>query len=232
MTHGMQGVWTTLQLYGVIMLGQEGFETYMNVFTRDKAADNEQAIRSTFETMGTILQNYIPQDAASIGLTESNQNVINANAAFIHQGNWAAGAYRNAENFDYDEDWGFVPFPGTENMYTLHFDSFLYPANNPTPEHTRTWLRFVGGEEAQISFNQYKGSIPTRTDVSADQFGPYLQETIEDFANAEHRPPTLAHGLAAAAETMSSLSDVLSSNFTGPYDVDAATQGFLRVLSN
>lgn len=229
MTHGMNGVWTTLQLFAVVMLGQEGFEPYMN-FIRGEGDEN--AVRSTFETLEEILTNYISDDAASIGLTESNQNIVNGNAAFIHQGNWAAGAYRNAEDFDYDEDWGAKTFPGTENMYMLHFDSFLYPSDNPTPETTRTWLRFVGGEDAQIAFNRFKGSIPTRTDVSKSEFGPYLQETMDDFSEAEQRPPTLAHGLAVVADKMTALSDVLSNNFTGPYDVDAATNGFMNAVSN
>jgi glucose/mannose transport system substrate-binding protein len=228
-THGMSGTWTTTQLWAAMMLGQEGYDAYMSFINGEGP---EEAVRATFESTATVLENYISEDAASIGLTESNQNIINGNAAFIHQGNWAAGAYRNAEDFNYDEDWGFEPFPGTEGMYTLHFDSFLYPSNNPTPEGAKTYLGFVGSPEAQVAFNQYKGSIPTRTDVSMDQFGPYLQETAEDFANAEQRPPTLQHGLAVTREKMTALNEVISSEFTGPYNVDAATQGFLDAVSN
>jgi len=193
---------------------------------------DESAVRAAFERTAEMLENYISDDASSIGLTESNQNIINGNAAFIHQGNWAAGAFRNAEDFEYGDDWGFKTFPGTEGMYTLHFDSFLYPSDNPTPEASKTWEAFAGSPEAQIAFNQYKGSIPTRTDVSMEEFGPYLQETAEDFANAEYRPPNLQHGLGVPSETMTQLNEVISSEFTGPYNVDAATQGFLDAVSN
>jgi glucose/mannose transport system substrate-binding protein len=227
MTHGMQGTWTTTQLFAAMMLGQEGFDAYTAFISGE---GDESAVRATFESTASVLGNYINEDAASIGLTESNENIINGNAAFIHQGNWAAGAYRNAEDFDYDEGWGFVPFPGTEGMYTLHFDSFLYPADNPTPQKSKTWLEFVGSEDAQVAFNQFKGSIPTRTDVSMDQFGPFLQETAEDFANAEHRPPTLQHGLAVEREKMSALNDVISSEFSGPFNADAATSGFVDAI--
>ena len=227
MTHGMQGTWTTTQLFAAMMLGQEGFEAYMDFIGGE---GDESAVRATFESTATVLENYINEDAASIGLTGSNENIINGDAAFIHQGNWAAGAYRNAEDFEYNEDWGFVPFPGTEGMYTLHFDSFLYPGDNLSPEASKTWLEFVGSEDAQIAFNQFKGSIPTRTDVSMDQFGPFLQETAEDFADADHRPPTLQHGLAVEREKMTALNDVISSEFTGPYNVDAATSGFMDAI--
>jgi glucose/mannose transport system substrate-binding protein len=229
MTHGMSGTWTTTQLFAAVMLGQEGFDPYMSFINGE---GGESAVRATFETMKGMLENYISADASSIGLTESNQNIINGNAAFIHQGNWAAGAYRNAEDFAYDEDLGFKTFPGTEGMYTLHFDSFLYPADNPSPEGTKTYLEFVGSQEAQVAFNQYKGSIPTRTDVDMGEFGPYLQETAEDFAEADRRPPTLQHGLAVSRQKMTALNEVVSSEFTGPYNVDAATQGFMDAVSN
>ena len=229
MTHGMSGTWTTTQLWASIMLGKEGFDAYTNFI---EGNPDRAAVQSAFESLRTILRNHINEDAASIGLTESNQNIIQGNAAFIHQGNWAAGAFRNADGFNYDEDWGFKTFPGTEGMYMLHFDSFLYPSGNPTPELSKTFLSFVGSQEAQIAFNQYKGSIPTRTDVDMSEFGPYLQETAEDFADADQRPPTLQHGLAVTSQKMTALNDVISSEFTGPYNVEAATDGFVNAVSN
>lgn len=227
MTQAMSGTWTITQLWTQIMLGQEGFQPYMDFI---EGNGSESAVRSAFETLAEIHENHISDDAASLNLTTSMENIINGDAAFIHQGNWAAGAFRGAENFEYDSEWGYVPFPGTGNMYTLHFDSMLYPSDNPSPENSKTWLSYIGSEDAQVAFNQYKGSIPTRTDVSMDEFGPYLQDAADQFANAEHRPPTLQHGLAVPAATMTSLNDVISQDFTGPYNVDAATSGFLDAV--
>ncbi len=62
------------------------------------------------------------------------------------------------------------------------------------------------------------------------QFGAYLQETAEDFANADQRPPTLQHGLAVTSQKMTQLNEVISSEFTGPYNVDAVTSGFLDAV--
>jgi len=229
MTHGASGTWTTTQLFASTMLGQEGYDAYMNFL---EGSPDEAAVQATFESLAEILENYINDDASSIGLTESNQNIVEGNAAFIHQGNWAAGAFRNAEDFAYDEDWGFKTYPGSEGMYMLHFDSFLYPANNPTPDKTDQFMAFVGSEAAQVAFNQYKGSIPTRTDVDMSEFGPYLQETQQDFAEADQRPPNLQHGLGVDSQTMSALNDVISSEFSGPYNVEAATSGFVDAVSN
>ena len=229
MTHAMSGTWTTTQLFASTMLGQEGHDAYMNFVG---GSPDEEAVRATFESLAEILENYINDDASSIGLTESNQNITEGNAAFIHQGNWAAGAYRNAEDFTYNEDWGFKTFPGSEGMYMLHFDSFLYPSDNPTPDATDTFMEFAGSEAAQVAFNQYKGSIPTRTDVDMSEFGPYLQETQQDFAEADERPPNLQHGQGVTSEVRTELNDVISSEFSGPYNVDAATEGFVDAVSN
>ncbi|MFC7096090.1 ABC transporter substrate-binding protein [Halobaculum marinum] len=229
MTHGGSGTWTKAQLFGVMLLSTAGYDSYMSFVD---GSPNRDDVVGALDALATVFENYINEDSASIGLTESNQNIIEGEAAFIHQGNWAAGAYRNAEGFDYNEDWGFKTFPGTEGMYTLHFDSFLYPSNNPSPEGTRTWLEFVGGPEAQIAFNQYKGSIPTRTDVDKSEFGPYLQETMDDFAAAEQRPPNIQHGLGISAEQRSQLNDVIASEFSGPYNVEAAADGIVDAVSN
>jgi len=229
MTHAMSGTWTTTQLWAAVMLGTEGVDAYTNFI---EGSPDRAAVKSAFESTAEILENYISDDAASLDLTGSNNNIINGDAAFIHQGNWAAGAYGNAEDFEYEADWGAKAFPGTENMYTLHFDSFLYPGDNPTPEASKEWLRFVGSEAAQTAFNPLKGSIPTRTDVDLSEFDDYLQDAAADFEEAEHRPPTLQHGLAVVRETMNALNDVIADEFTGPYNVEAATDGFVDAVSN
>ena len=227
MAHAMKAPWTTLQLVAAVLLSTGGYDKYMKVVNGE---GGKPAVREAFKTTKTILQDYINDDAASIGFTTANQKIMNGEAAFIHQGNWAAGAFRNKSNFDYDKDWGFKTFPGTEGLYTLHFDSFIYPANNPAPEAGKTWEKFVGSKEAQIAFNKYKGSIPTRTDVSKDEFGPYLAETMDQFAAAKNRPPTLAHGLAVVPEKLTSLKGVITNEFTGPYNVDAATEKFVSTI--
>ncbi|MFC4437613.1 MULTISPECIES: ABC transporter substrate-binding protein [Natrialbaceae] len=218
--------WCILQTWAQTMLGEHGYDAYMSFIEGD---GEEDAVRSTFETLEEILDNYINADAASVDFTEVNQDIMSGNAAFIHQGNWVAGAYI-AEELEYGETWDAIRYPGTEDYYTLHIDSFIYPGDNPSPEATAAWLRFAGGETAQVAFNQYKGSIPTRLEVPTDEFNAYLTDTIEDFDDASEKPPTLAHGLAVDQSTQSDLQGVLNDNFADPYDVDGATDGFMNAF--
>jgi glucose/mannose transport system substrate-binding protein len=220
--------WTILQFWAVNMLGSQGFDAYMNFI---EGNGDEAAVRAAFENARTVYEEYLNDDAPEIDFTEANQRIMSGDAAFIHQGNWAAGAYVT-QDLAFGEDWGRIQFPGTENMYGFHLDSFIYPGgqvDNPSPEESKAFLRFAGSEEAHVAFNQYKGSIPTR-DVPTDEFSPYLTETIEDFANAEQRPPTIAHGLAVTQDVQSDLEDALANHFADPYDVDAATSRFMEIV--
>jgi len=220
--------WVVLQFWAVNMLGSQGFDAYTNFIDGE---GDEAAVRAAFENAQTVLSEYLNQDAAEIDFTEANQRIMSGDAAFIHQGNWVAGAYVN-EDLTFGEDWGRIQFPGTEDMYGFHLDSFIYPGNqldNPSPEESKAFLRFAGSETAHVAFNQYKGSIPTR-EVPTDEFSPYLTETIEDFNSVDQRPPTLAHGLAVTQDVQSDLEDALSNHFLDPYDVDAATRRFMEIV--
>jgi glucose/mannose transport system substrate-binding protein len=220
--------WTILQFWAVNMLGSQGYDAYTNFI---EGNGDEAAVRGAFENVQTVYENYLNDDAPEIDFTEANQRIMSGDAAFIHQGNWAAGAYVT-EGLEFGEDWGRIQYPGTEDMYGFHLDSFIYPGgqlDNPSSEESKAFFRFAGSEAAHVAFNQYKGSIPTR-DVPTDEFSPYLTETIEDFAEAEQRPPTIAHGLAVTQDVQSDLEDVLANTFARPYDVDAATSRFMETV--
>ncbi|WP_248908947.1 ABC transporter substrate-binding protein [Halocatena marina] len=227
MAQGQKAPWTTLQLWAVVLLGQSGYDAYMNFIDgKGKAKD----VRSAFETVKQY-SNHFNKNASTADFTTANQKIMNGEAAFIHQGNWVAGAYRNQENFEYDKDWGAVSFPGTEGIYTLHFDSFPFPADGPAPDAAKKFLEYVGTKDAQVRFNKFKGSIPPRTDVPTKEFGPYLTKTIEDYTNAKQKPPTIAHGLAVTSNVLSDLETVINDEFLGSGNIKTATQGMLDAVS-
>lgn len=231
MAHAMKRPWPTLQLFAVNMLSTQGYRPYVD-FVEGNA--DKKAVIATLENTKHVLQNYVSDDASSLDSTSANQLLMSGEAAFVHQGNWVAGAYERRDGFEYDRDWGAVTYPGTEGMYTLHVDAFVYLGDNPTPEKTEQWLSFVGTKEAQTTFGTHKGSIPTRTDIDTDaeSFGPYLASTVEDFARAEHKPPTLAHGLAVSPRVLADLASVVDDEFTGPYDVKATAEGMIRAVED
>lgn len=225
MAQSMVNANTQLQLWAAVHLGMHGYQAYMDMTSGDGDIGR---VRESLDVTKQYAE-FFNQDASSLSPPEANELIMNGSAGVYHQGNWMAGSYQAAD-LTYEEDWGWIPFPGTENMYTLHMDAFVHPANNPAPAKAVRWHRYVGSKEAQINFNKNKGAIPVRTDVSKDEFGPFLTRTMEDFQSVEHRPPTLAHGLAVPPTTLSNLQEVFSNNFMGPYNVDDTAQAIIDTI--
>ncbi|WP_336339142.1 ABC transporter substrate-binding protein [Haloarcula brevis] len=213
MAHQTGSPWSSFQMFATVLLGETDADTYTAIFQDGEVEANSDALESAVETTQSYLD-YIPSDAGSISWTEANNQVINGEAAFLHQGDWAAGTYIT-NDLTYGEEWDHVPFPGTEGYYALNMDSFPYPVNNPSPEATTLWCQFVGTAEAQEIFNPRKGSIPPRTDVDTEPFNAFSQDQIADFQNSEAQPPSVAHGLAAPPSILSSLESAISSLNSG-----------------
>ncbi|MFC6824871.1 extracellular solute-binding protein [Halopelagius fulvigenes] len=228
MAHQTQSPWSSVQLWENIFLGYNGVEAY-NSLTQGKVSQHEDAVRESLQTLKDYSQ-YFNDDAGSIAWDQANSKVVNGNAAFIHQGDWAAGQYQSAEGFEYESGWNMVPFPGTKGMYSVVTDSFVFPKNNPSPETTRKFLQYCGSVDAQKRFNPVKGSIPPRTDVPTDPFGPFLQSQIKDFKNSESQPPTIAHGTAVTPEVHGNIDEVFAS-FNGQWKVDSAYNGLVNAFS-
>ena len=222
MAHQTQAPWSSLQMWESVFIGQQSVEDYRTLLSGD-VASLEDEVRTSLETLVSYADHY-PEDAGSISWDQGNNEVIDGNAAFLHQGDWAAGQYGGAEGFEFGDDWDMVPFPGTSGVYHSVIDSFVFPTNNPSPEATEKFLNYAGTVDAQERFNPIKGSIPPRTDVPMDEFGDFLTRQFEDFQNSDTQPPTIAHGTAVAPAVQSALSEVFA-NFNGNLDVDTAYEG-------
>ena len=222
MAHQTGAPWSSFQMFATVLLGETDAETYSAIFQDGEVDANSDALESAVETTQSYLD-YIPSDAGSISWTEANNQVINGEAAFLHQGDWAAGTYIT-NDLTYGEEWDHVPFPGTEGNYALNMDSFPYPVNNPSPEAATLWCQFVGTAEAQEIFNPKKGSIPPRTDVNTDPFNDFSQDQITDFQDSGAQPPSVAHGLAAPPSVLSSLESAISSLNSGNEPSDVVSQ--------
>ncbi|UPV74092.1 ABC transporter substrate-binding protein [Halorussus limi] len=217
MAHQTKSAWSTSQLWAQVLLGEYGKETYV-AFTEGKVEENKKAIKDSLQIVKDYKQ-YFNDDAGSISWTEANKKVINGEAAFFHQGDWAAGMYRSQDGFKFDSEWGQVPFPGTEGIYALNMDSFPFPKNNPSPKATEKFLQYCGSVDAQERFNPKKGSIPPRTDVPKDKFGPFLSRQMDDFKNSKAQVKSIQHGLAIPPEAKSNFGDAMST-FTSGWNVD------------
>ena len=219
MAHQTQAPWSTLQLFEAVFLGQQGTDDYLS-FVEGDVESLEDEVRAALELLSEYAD-YYPEDAGSISWDQGNDRLIEGEAAFLHQGDWAAGQYEAADGFEFGEDWDMVPFPGSDGIYHSVIDSFVFPTNNPSPEATEQFLNYAGTVDAQERFNPIKGSIPPRTDVPTDDFGPFLSRQIDDFDASDTQPPTIAHGTAVVPAVQSELEEAFA-NFNDNLDIDTA----------
>jgi len=222
MAHQTNAPWSTIQLFATVFLAEQDAQTYAEVFEQGQVDSYNDELSAALDTIRDYSEFY-PDDAGAISWTEANSQVINGDAAFIHQGDWAAGTYVQ-NDLTYGEDWDYVPFPGSDSYYALNMDSFPYPIDNPSPEATTLWCRFVGTAEAQEIFNPGKGAIPPRSDIDTDQFNDFSQDQINDFQNSSAQPRSLAHGLAAPPEVASGVSSAISSFISGSSNEEVINQ--------
>ncbi|GKZ13704.1 ABC transporter substrate-binding protein [Haladaptatus sp. T7] len=215
--------WSTLQLWAQVLLGESGVKTY-NAVMSGKVDANKKAVKNALSIVKEYKAHF-NKDSGSLDWQQANKKILKGEAAFFHQGDWAASMYREQENFEYEKQWNHVPFPGTEKMYALNMDSFPFPKQNPSPEATKKFLQYVGSKDAQERFNPKKGSIPPRTDVSKEKFGPFLSQQMDDFKNSKSQPPSVAHGLATTPETLTNLKDATAS-FISNWNVDKTANQF------
>jgi len=222
-----QEPWGILQFWEMVFIGQHGVDAYEQ-FLEGDAESLESEIESSLDLVEQTSE-YYNEDASSVAWDEANNDVITGDAAFHHNGDWAAGEYEGADDFEYGEDWEYAVFPGTEDVYTMVIDGFVYPANNPTPEATEAFVSYCTTTDAQERFNPHKGSIPPRTDASMDEFPEFLQNQMDDFEASGQQTVSISHGSGlnpAQADEVEEAFAVFSDN----WDVEETTQELINIF--
>ena len=228
-----QEPWGVLQLWEVVFTGQHGVDEFER-FLDGEAAELEGEIEESLSLVEEMSE-YFNEDAGSVAWDEANSAVITGEAAFHHNGDWAAGQYQAAEDeedeeeFEYGEQWDYFAVPGTEDVYTLVMDSFVMPANNPTPDATEAFVSYCSTVEAQELFNPHKGSIPPRTDVPTDEFPEFLQDQMADFEDSEQQPTSISHGSGLNPEQASEVEEAFAV-FTDNWDPEETTQELIDIF--
>lgn len=108
--------------------------------------------------------------------------------AFAAGGDWATG-HLNARGFREGEDYGVVPFPGTESLFIWTADVFPLPLEAPHRAETLDFLATVMTREAQVAFNAKKGGIPAvrTTPAQAREISESAARRVQAFLDAPHR---------------------------------------------
>jgi len=209
--------WTQVHLLETVLLADLGAEGYSGLWdgSTDWEGPEVTAALQDFEK----LMAYTNTDRDGLDWPESQQLVIDGNAAFTVMGDWAEASYAE-QGLELGTDYDAAPVPGTDGVFDFLADSFTLPVGAPHPDGAQAWLETVGSTEGQEAFNKAKGSIPARTDVDTASFGEYQQSAAESF-QADTIVSSLAHGAAVPVATSTAITDATSKFTSGASDLAA-----------
>lgn len=193
--------WQHATLFEAVALSVGGADYYHAAYVEhDFSAIKSDITEAVFERYYRLL-NWMNFDEQA----EWHQNtakVINGEAAFQFMGDWAKGEFRNADKQP-NRDFMCIPVPGTANQFLFNIDSFaIFKLRNVESADVLAQTALVNNimsESFQRTFNQNKGSIPARTDMSMGSFDICAQYSMSEFLGADTQGallPSIAHGMA------------------------------------
>ena len=224
---GDNGIWASTHLFENVLLGVLGPDGYRGLWTGETDW-NSPEVTTALEIFARMLD-YVNEDHAALSWDQAAQLVADGDAAMNIMGDWVAG-YFTSIGLTPNEEYGWVPSPGTEGVFMMLSDSFGLPQDAPHRDNSVAWLTVAGSKEGQDAFNPLKGSIPARTDGDRALYDAYLQSAMDDFASNEITP-SLAHGAAASEGWSTAFNDVMTF-FVSDKDVAAAQAGMVQACVN
>jgi len=222
----MADPFTVLQLWEVTLLGFEDIATF-EAITNGKAGSHRRAISQALEHV-VAFADLADDDSLYHAMTDANQQFIDGVAPVYAQGDWAAGVFSDTDDFSFGSDWERIPFPGTEEQFGVVMDAVI-PHIDADPDALETFLAYAGSPEAQETFNQNKGSLPARVDVSMDGFSDFSKSQKRQLDNAREQPLSITHGLSVTPMTLVDLKSVIA-EFLEDWDVETTTDEMIAVL--
>lgn len=211
--------WTQQHLWESVALAVLGPDNYDALWSGELAFDSEEAT-AVWETFGEVMA-CTNDDAAGLSWQQATDRVVSGEAAFNIMGDWAAGYLTTTLGLEPETDFSWAASPGTEGTFMLLADSFGLPVGAPDRDATMAWLRLVGSQQGQDTFNPLKGSISPRLDSDPSIYNAYSQSAYEDYT-ADRQVGSLAHGAVANETFMSEFANVLEGYITSG---DAAQAG-------
>ncbi len=194
--------WQHATLFESVALSVGGPEFYQAALVdHDFRAMRGDAMDAVFDRYYQLLD-YMTLSNDLAEWNQATSRVINGEAAFQFMGDWAKGEF-TAEGKVANTDYICAPVPGTENQFLFNIDSFavfdLRNAGQADVEAQNDLVRNIMDDSFQRTFNQNKGSIPPRTDMSMSAFDDCAQVSMNEFIAAAANDallPSIAHGMA------------------------------------
>jgi glucose/mannose transport system substrate-binding protein len=207
------------ELFENTLLGIIGADGWAGL-TSDRLDWNGPQVRQALSRFGTML-NYADPEAGALTWDQATRKLAAGGCAFESVNDSAYGELV-VDGAKEGTDFGYVPYPGTENLFLTVVDTFVMAKNAKDPQNAQAFLATVGTASTQLAFNKEKGSTPLRTDVDVSSLSRYQQSAAKAFA----QDPVLlsiTHGEAKSPQFQQGFYDAIAA-FAQSKDINVFNQ--------
>ncbi|MCC6070395.1 ABC transporter substrate-binding protein [Massilia sp. GCM10020059] len=165
LAHGGQS-WQETILFSAMLSNVGGKDLYLRVLRdRDQRAIGSDAFRKVLAAFKR-LQAYVDPGSPGRNWNDATAMLISGKAGVQIMGDWVKGEFTAARQ-NAGQHYGCIAGFGPASPYLIQGDVFVFPkSSNPKVIQAQKLLASVVAAPAtQLSFSQYKGSIPVRMDA-------------------------------------------------------------------
>ncbi|MFT6986950.1 MAG: glucose/mannose transport system substrate-binding protein [Psychromonas sp.] len=213
LAHGSQP-WQDTILFESMVLSVGGPEFYRRVFVDlDESALTSATMQRAF-ALFRQLKSYTDNESSGRDWDLTTALVIRGKAGMQIMGDWAKGEFI-AANMQAGKQYACVPSPGTQGSFSYTVDAFAM-FKVKSPEQIKAQEAFASSlldPVVQQKFNQIKGSIPVRNDISSAGFDSCGQASMADFSEAGKnyaQVPSVATHMAMPLDKLTNVYELIS----------------------
>ena len=136
-------------------------------------------VRTALERFGAIL-GYADPNASRLTWDQATRKLASGGCAFESMNDSAFGELV-ADGAHEGEDFGAIPFPGTDGSFLAVVDVFVAAAKAKDAKNALAFLSGIEQPATQLAFSRAKGSIPVVRDVNVSSLPAYQRQSSKAF---------------------------------------------------
>jgi glucose/mannose transport system substrate-binding protein len=204
---GAKDRFTTAALFENVLLGVVGTRGWDKI-RADRFDWSSAQVREALTRFGAILDRADPE-AAALSWDAATRKLASGGCAFETLNDSAFGELLKAGAVEGD-DFGAVPYPGTDDSYVAVVDTFVVGRGAKNLRNGADFLATIAEPDTQVAFSKAKGSVPVRTDADTTSLTPYQRDAaaalrtktiVWSIVHGEATSPPFQQGFYDAVET-------------------------------
>jgi glucose/mannose transport system substrate-binding protein len=203
---GAKDPFARAELFENALLGVIGGDGWTSL-TSDRLDWNGPQVRQALNRFSELLS-YTDPEAGALTWDQATRKLAAGDCGFETMNDSAYGELV-VDGAKEGADFGYLPYPGTDNLFLTVVDTFVVAKNAKDPQNAEAFVTTIGTKATQLGFNKQKGSTPLRTDVDVSSLSPYQQSAAKAFA---HDPVLLSitHGEALSPQFQQGFYDAIA----------------------